>query len=176
MIHRVRARLTYANVMATIAVFIALGGSSYAALKLPSNGVGATQIRTGAVRSAEIKNRCIHTTDLATSTRNTLRGPTGPKAPPNPYWAAINFGGGRIRGNAIGSSHAGDTGVYHLRFARDLSSCGAAVTLASVLGGAVEDPPAGRATVTPEAGGIIVHTYDTDGSIRDLPFKVVIAC
>jgi hypothetical protein len=31
-IHALRQRLTYANVMATLAVFIALGGSSYAAL------------------------------------------------------------------------------------------------------------------------------------------------
>ena len=34
MLSAVRARLTYANVMATAAVFIALGGSSYAALKV----------------------------------------------------------------------------------------------------------------------------------------------
>jgi hypothetical protein len=32
-----RPKLTYANVMATIAVFIALGGASYASLKLPKN-------------------------------------------------------------------------------------------------------------------------------------------
>ena len=29
-----RSRLTYANVMATIAVFVALGGTSYAAIKI----------------------------------------------------------------------------------------------------------------------------------------------
>lgn len=34
-----RARLTYANLMATIAVFIALGGSSYAALRITSKHV-----------------------------------------------------------------------------------------------------------------------------------------
>ena len=32
MIDKLRQRLTYANVMSTLAVFIALGGSSYAAL------------------------------------------------------------------------------------------------------------------------------------------------
>ena len=31
MLNRIRERLTYANVMSTLAVFIALGGSSYAA-------------------------------------------------------------------------------------------------------------------------------------------------
>ncbi len=36
---RLRHHLTYANVMATLAVFIALGGSSYAALKVTGNNV-----------------------------------------------------------------------------------------------------------------------------------------
>ena len=44
-----RRHLTYANVMATVAVFIALGGSSYAAVTLSRNSVGSTQIRKGAV-------------------------------------------------------------------------------------------------------------------------------
>jgi hypothetical protein len=36
---KLRSRLTYANVMATAAVFIALGGSSYAAIKVTGNNV-----------------------------------------------------------------------------------------------------------------------------------------
>jgi hypothetical protein len=46
-----RTRLTYANVMATIAVFIALGGSSYAALKVTSRNVPKD-----ALTGADIKN------------------------------------------------------------------------------------------------------------------------
>ena len=34
---RIRSRLTYANVMSTIAVVIALGGVSYAVIRLPAN-------------------------------------------------------------------------------------------------------------------------------------------
>ena len=75
MLHRLRARLSYANVMATIAVFIALGGTSYAAINLPRNSVGASEIRTGAVRSSEIKDRSIRTSDLATSARNVAPRP-----------------------------------------------------------------------------------------------------
>lgn len=37
--NKIRANLTYANVMATIAVFIALGGSSYAAIKVTGRNV-----------------------------------------------------------------------------------------------------------------------------------------
>src|ERR1700741_2268162 len=107
----IRDRLTYANVMATIAVFIALGGSSYAAFKLPKNSVGAREIRSGAVASNEIKNGSVRTEDLGVSTRASLvgeRGPQGPRGatgavgatgPQGPagasYWAAIHSGGGK---------------------------------------------------------------------------------
>ena len=42
-------RLSYANVMATIAVFIALGGGAYAALKVPKDSVGNKQLKNNAV-------------------------------------------------------------------------------------------------------------------------------
>jgi hypothetical protein len=44
----------YANVMATIAVFLALGGGAYAALELPRNSVGRNQIKANAVNSAKV--------------------------------------------------------------------------------------------------------------------------
>ena len=50
-----RKRLTYANVMATLAVFIALGGASYAIIQLPKNSVKARQIAKNAVRAPEVK-------------------------------------------------------------------------------------------------------------------------
>jgi hypothetical protein len=50
----VTPRLTYANVMATIALFVALGGASYAATQLPANSVGAKQLKSKAVTRAKI--------------------------------------------------------------------------------------------------------------------------
>jgi len=44
---RVRGRVTYANVVATLALFLALGGGAYAAFKLPANSVGTRQLMTG---------------------------------------------------------------------------------------------------------------------------------
>jgi hypothetical protein len=41
----IRARLSYSNVVATLALVLALGGVSYAAMKLPKNSVGGKQIR-----------------------------------------------------------------------------------------------------------------------------------
>jgi hypothetical protein len=51
--------LSYANVMATIAVFIALGGASYAALKLPKNSVGTRQLKKKAVTTAKIRREAV---------------------------------------------------------------------------------------------------------------------
>ncbi|HVO55607.1 MAG TPA: hypothetical protein VMT37_14435 [Solirubrobacterales bacterium] len=56
---RLVPRLSYANVMATIAVFIALGGAGYAAIGLPKNSVGARQVRAGAITSAKIRRGAV---------------------------------------------------------------------------------------------------------------------
>jgi hypothetical protein len=66
--------LSYANVMASIAVFIALGGAGYAAVKLPKSSVGARQLKKGAVTPAK----------LSKASKNTLRGRTGPRGPAGP--------------------------------------------------------------------------------------------
>lgn len=54
-----RPRLTYANVMATVAVFLALGGGALAASNLGKNTVGAKQLKKNAVTTAKIKNTAV---------------------------------------------------------------------------------------------------------------------
>ncbi|MGH2959694.1 MAG: hypothetical protein ACRDKE_08815 [Solirubrobacterales bacterium] len=56
---RIRSKITYANVVATLALFIALGGVSYAAVKLPANSVGEKQIKKNAVVGKKIKKNAI---------------------------------------------------------------------------------------------------------------------
>jgi hypothetical protein len=68
------SRLTYANVMATIAVFVALGGVGYAATKLPANSVGSAQIKKAAVTPEK----------LSAGAKSSLSavGPAGPQGAP----------------------------------------------------------------------------------------------
>ncbi len=57
---RIHSRLTYANVMSSIAVFLVVaGGSAFAANQLAKNSVGTKQIRTNAVTKAKIKARAV---------------------------------------------------------------------------------------------------------------------
>ena len=48
-----RSRLTYSNVIATLALFLALGGGAVAALKLRKNSVGSKQIKPDAVKGID---------------------------------------------------------------------------------------------------------------------------
>ena len=66
MLKKLRQHLTYANVIATLALFIALGGSSYAALH-----VGSREIADNSIRSRDVRNHSLTRHDLA---RNTLDG------------------------------------------------------------------------------------------------------
>jgi hypothetical protein len=69
-----RRHLTYANVAASLALFLALGGAAYAATQLPKNSVGTNQIRKEAVTAAKI----------AKKTRRQLQGARGPQGPQGP--------------------------------------------------------------------------------------------
>jgi hypothetical protein len=57
---RLRSKLTYANVIATLALFIAMGGASaVAATQLAKNSVGTKQLKADSVTAAKIKNGAI---------------------------------------------------------------------------------------------------------------------
>ncbi|HEU4460997.1 MAG TPA: hypothetical protein VFR75_00245 [Solirubrobacterales bacterium] len=53
-----RPKLNYANVIATIALFVALGGAAVAA-GLPKNSIGPNQLKRGAVTPAKLKRSAV---------------------------------------------------------------------------------------------------------------------
>ena len=122
---------TYANVMSTLGVFIALGGVSWAAATLPRNSVGTTQLKRNAVTGAKIKDGTVGSADLAKGVLVTgpqgptgLTGPTGATGPagsnatldgvaaggalagnyPNPTLAPSSVGTGAIADGSITSA------------------------------------------------------------------------
>ena len=78
MLRFLRAKLTFSNVVALVALFVALSGAAYAAIQLPKNSVGTRQLKKGAVTKAKIKP----------ATVKALRGATGPAGPPGPVGPA----------------------------------------------------------------------------------------
>ena len=56
-----------AMVIACIALAVALGGTSYAAIKLPANSVGTKQLKKNAVTSPKVKNNSLKGADIVES-------------------------------------------------------------------------------------------------------------
>lgn len=71
-----------ALVVATLALFVALSGTSYAVTKLPKNSVGTVQIKSNAVTSSKVKDGSLAAGDLSATARAELKGATGPAGPP----------------------------------------------------------------------------------------------
>jgi len=63
-VKQIRKRLTYANVMSSIAVFLVLGGATALAAGLAKNSVGSKQLKKNAVTSAKIKNNAVTTAKI----------------------------------------------------------------------------------------------------------------
>ena len=88
------------NAVAYLALFVALGGTSYAAMNIPTNSVGTRQIRNGAVTPAKLNPTMIGASvrawaEIAPSgavTSSSEPAQTSPWNPPNaPGAGAVRF-------------------------------------------------------------------------------------
>jgi hypothetical protein len=128
--------------LALLALFVALGGTSYAAVALPRNSVGSLQIRTAAVGSSEVRDRSLTARDfragaLPQGARGATGAPgaTGPAGPPGPAGPAGPpgpSGTATIADGSIGPAQLGQLPAVRVRQTTDsqtiASSTGAAST------------------------------------------------
>jgi hypothetical protein len=204
MLSRLRSRLTYANLIATLALFVALGGTGYAAFSLPRDSVGAREIRARAVGRSElrqdavsaekVKDASLELRDFSRDARTSLkgeRGPAGPKGTEGATGAAgprgeagksasthvaiVNAFGVRYGGTATAVDHQG-VGTYLVAFSDSVAGCGYSTTLAQVQGDVEVPPHAGRVTVADEDGKVRVRTYGIGGVAEDIGFHLIVVC
>ena len=102
-----RSKLTYANVIASLALFVALGGVSWAAVTLPANSVGKRQLKRNAVTSEKVANGSLKEADFAAG-----QLPTGQRGATGPTGAAGERGD---RGDTGPKGDRGDTGLAGLK-------------------------------------------------------------
>ena len=60
----IRSHLSFANLVSLMALFVALGGTTYAAVTLPNNSVGIKQIKTNAVGISEIRKNAVRSGEV----------------------------------------------------------------------------------------------------------------
>ncbi len=92
---RLRPKLTYSNLIATIALFIALGGAAVAA-GIPKNSVGPRQLKRGAVTAAKLRKAAVTSGKLAP--KSVVTGKLGPNSV-----LPGNIGNGAITSAKIGA-------------------------------------------------------------------------
>jgi hypothetical protein len=77
-VHRIIGRRpSPALVISLVALFVALGGTGYAALAIPKNSVGSPQIVNHSVRTADLSRKAV-------AALRGDRGPSGPAGPQGP--------------------------------------------------------------------------------------------
>jgi hypothetical protein len=196
---RRRLSSTFANVTSMLALFVALGGTSYAAYnsvgkgdiranavgksELRSNAVGAWEIRTGAVRASEVREGAIDRTevadggldaaDLSDAARTSLT-----EANAVTYRTAVTAAGTQAAGNAK-SVAKGAAGVYTVELAKDVGAGQYSATLAGTKSGTTIEPAIpGDITAQPAADAtkVTVSTYNAAGTAADAPFHLLVAC
>jgi hypothetical protein len=84
-----RRHLSFANVTASLALFVALGGTGYAAIRIPRHSVGNAQLQTNAVSASKIRANAVGSSEIR----------------------ANAVGSSEVRVNAIGSSEIRRDGV-----------------------------------------------------------------
>ena len=188
---RFRPHLTYANVIATLALFLALGGGAYAALRLPKNSVGTKQIRKNAVRSGKVKNGSLLAKDFKQG--QLPRGPQGlqgihgaPGAPATRYFATVNSTGTAKTGEGVNAVARDQQGVYNLTFTRDVSHCTAVVTPGTnaISGGTANVTFFASAGLKVNGPGVSTDTHSvsveflnpSNGSLTDSGFNIAVFC
>lgn len=124
---QLRKRLTYANVMSSIAVFLVLGGATaFAASKIGANQLKANSVKTGkivkeAVTTSKIKNDAVNTAKIAND------AVTGAKANESTF-GTVPSATNATNAASLGGKPAGD---YSIRYFARVNASGPTPTLAA---------------------------------------------
>jgi hypothetical protein len=169
LLRKLRSQLTYANVVATLALALAVGGgTAYAASKIRASRIGyhavtASKVNFNAITASKVKNGSLTGRDLRDGTvttqdvRNgTLRSedfgagqlPTGPKgdpgAPATALHGSVSAAGSLTNGAGVSAVSAGAGATYTVTFTEDVSQCSVVATVADGDGGTVSGAPSAQ--------------------------------
>jgi len=146
---QIRTRLTYANVMSSIAVFLVLGGgAAFAATQLPANSVGTKQIKKNAVRTGKVSFEAIRAGKLS---KNAV--PTN-----------------RLRDKAVATEKIGDQAVTEGKIGDD------AVTTGKIAAGAVTTGKLGDEAVRAAKLGPVTIRSNTTAVGTESTGNVTVSC
>jgi hypothetical protein len=186
-LRRLSRRPSPATLISIVALFVALGGTGYAAVTLPRDSVGSFQLKPGAVHrpdqgknsidSSKVVNGSLLGADFKVG--QLPAGPTGPSgpagAPATALWAVVAAAGAMSRSSHVTSSEKVATGQYVVIFDRDVKAC----AFIGSLGGIAAESVIGQLSATRRSinpNGVFVRTYDSAGTATDRSFDLAVFC
>ena len=164
-----------------IALFVALGGTGYAAVTLPRNSVASAQVVDGSLKQRDLAPKTISALKGASGAPGAAgaAGPTGPSGATGPpataLWAVVATNGSMARGSHVTSTDKVAAGQYVVVFDRDVKAC----AYLGSLGGIAAESMIGQISVTRRsinANGVFVKTYDSGGATADKSFHLAVFC
>jgi hypothetical protein len=139
LIPRFRKKLTYSNVLASLALFIALGGAAVAA-GLPNNSIGTKKLKNGAVTTKKIRKEAVTTLRLAAGAVTDAKLAGGAVTSSKIAGGAV--GAGALANGGVSASKLASGAVTNSKLAND------AVTNSKIDNGVVGTNKLGNEVVT----------------------------
>jgi hypothetical protein len=195
MLRKPRPHLTYANVAATLALVIAVGGgSAYAAQKIRTrniayhavtaskvnfNAITASKVKNGSLSGKELRDSSIATEDVRNGTLRAEdfgagqlpKGDKGDKGDPaTALHGTVSEDGVLANGAGVMSVAPGATGAYAVTFDRDVSKCSVVATIATTDAGIVSAAHG----ATPQR--VDFQTRAPGGAPAERPFAFAVFC
>ena len=162
------------NAVGYVALTVALGGTSYAAVELPKNSVGTKQLQANAVVSTKVKNGSLLKKDFKAG--QLPRGATGPTgAAATKLWAVVNSDGTLARGSGVTSSSKVSTGSYNVLFEQAVDACAFLATTGQAASGTAPGD-ADVALLLGNPKGIYLETRNNTGTLADLSSHLAVLC
>jgi hypothetical protein len=105
----IRSHLSFANLVSLMALFIALGGTTYAAVALPKNSVGAKQIKKNAVTASEVKRNAVGAAEIRSNA--VASGDIADNGVGGADLSDNSVGAGELSDNSVGAAEIGNNAV-----------------------------------------------------------------
>jgi hypothetical protein len=175
----VRRRPSPALVIACLALAVALGGTSYAAVSLPANSVGTTQLKNNAVVASKVRRGSLRLYNFAANDipkgdrgADGLPGPKGDKGDPATKLFVVVEDGKKKVGSPGSDVEAKGAGNYTVTFPQNTTDCAAIATVK-------DEGDGGLAAASAQGGNsndISVATFDSGGGHDNKDFALAVFC